>query len=235
MRNIVVDAEFQHFRVNHDKPAALRRQGIEQRQDHHVDRHGFAGAGGAGDQQVRHALQVDDDGLAADVLAQHQRQAVLRLVVGLTCQQFAQIDDFALLVWQFDANGILAADGGDAHRHRLHIAGDVVGEADDPAGLGAGRRLQFVEGDDRAGAHRHDLTADTEILQHVLQHAGVFGQGFGIDGAADSDRGFLQQRYGRQGRDVAERQVWLVRGLLASPGLRLLAGADVDRGGLSRC
>ena len=47
---------------------------VEERQDHGVDRDRLARAGGAGDEQVRHAGEVGDHRLAADVLAEAQRQ-----------------------------------------------------------------------------------------------------------------------------------------------------------------
>src|SRR3979490_2025815 len=37
MRDVLVDAEFQHLGVDHDEAAAIRRQAVEQRQDHGVD------------------------------------------------------------------------------------------------------------------------------------------------------------------------------------------------------
>jgi hypothetical protein len=70
VRDAVVDAEFQHLRVDHDEAALIRRQAIEDRQDHGVDADRLARAGGAGDQQVGHLGQVGDVGLAADGLAQ---------------------------------------------------------------------------------------------------------------------------------------------------------------------
>jgi hypothetical protein len=51
MRDVVVDAELEHLGIDHDHPALLGRQPVEQRQDHAVEAHRLAGAGGAGDQQ----------------------------------------------------------------------------------------------------------------------------------------------------------------------------------------
>ena len=82
----------------------------------------------------------------------------------------------ALGVGQLDADDAAPGDDGDAHRHRAHGAGDVVGEADDAAGLGARRRLQLVQGDHRAGPDPHDIAADAEILEHDLQELGVLRQ-----------------------------------------------------------
>ena len=69
MRDAVIDREFEHLGIDHDQPALVGAQPVDQRQDHGVDGNRFAGAGGAGDQQMRHAREIDDHRLAADGLA----------------------------------------------------------------------------------------------------------------------------------------------------------------------
>ena len=91
--------------------------------------------------------------------------------VFLRGQQFAQVDLLAMLVRQFDADGVAAGDHGDARRHRAHRAGDVVGEADHARRLDAGRGLEFVQRDDRARMGIGDLAAHAEILQHAFERA----------------------------------------------------------------
>src|SRR5580704_10978081 len=76
MRNAVVDGELQHFWIDHDQPALVRMQPIEQAQDHGVDGDRLARAGGAGDEQMRHARQIDQHRFAADRFAEAERQAV---------------------------------------------------------------------------------------------------------------------------------------------------------------
>ena len=80
MRDAVIDGEFEHFRIDHDQAALIRAQPIDQAEDHGVDRDRFAGAGGAGDQHMRRAREIDDDGFAADVLAEAERQFRVRFV-----------------------------------------------------------------------------------------------------------------------------------------------------------
>ncbi len=67
MRDAVVDGQLQHLRVDHQEAALVGRQPVEQRQDHGVDADRLARAGGAGDQQMRHARQVGDHRRAGDV------------------------------------------------------------------------------------------------------------------------------------------------------------------------
>ena len=75
MRDAVIHRQLQHLRVDHDEAAFVGRQPIEQRQDHRVDADRLAGAGGAGDQQMRHVREIGDHGRAADILAERPGRA----------------------------------------------------------------------------------------------------------------------------------------------------------------
>ena len=176
MRDAVIDRQFEHLRVDHDQPALFRRHPVEQRQDHRVDGDRLARAGGAGDQQVRHPGDVGDDRLAADRLAERQRQLRLGRLEIPAGEDFAEVDSLALGVGQLDADGVAAGHDRDAAGDRAHRAGDVVGKADDAGRLDAGRRLQLVEGDHRAGAHVDDLALDAEILEHAFEQPGILLQ-----------------------------------------------------------
>ncbi|GJE53001.1 hypothetical protein GOFOIKOB_6076 [Methylobacterium tardum] len=221
MRDAVIDRQLQHLRVDHDQAALFRLEPVEQAEDHGVDRHRLARAGGAGDEQVRHAREVGDDRLAADVLAQAQSQLVLALGEVGRREQLAQVDGLAGLVRQFDADDVAAGDDRDAGRDRRHGAGDVVRQADHAAGFGAGRGLELVEGDDRAGPHRQDVAAHAEILDRLLEVEGVLLQHVGIDLLAAARR--------RQGEQVEGRQ--LVIGVLDRGDLEVAAGRDQVRPG----
>ena len=134
VRDAVVDRQFQHLGVDHDEPALLRLQPVEQRQDHGVDGDRLARAGGAGDEQVRHAGEIDDDRLAADRLAERDGELVLGLARNpaepissrrntVSRRWFGSSMPMTLRPWHH----------GDAGRDGRHRAGDVVGEADDAA------------------------------------------------------------------------------------------------------
>jgi hypothetical protein len=116
MRNAVIDGELEHLGIDHDQAALIRTQPVQQAEDHGVDGDRFAGAGCARDQEMRHARQVDDDGIAADILAETQRKLRHRFGVVLDRQQFAQIDLLAMRVRQFDADGVTAGNHRDARR-----------------------------------------------------------------------------------------------------------------------
>ena len=179
MRDAVIDRQLEHFRIDHDQPALVRPQPIEQTQDHGVDGDRLARAGGAGDQQMRHAREIDDHRLAADGLAETERQLGAAVDVIAAGELFAQIDLLARRVRQLDADGVASGDHRDARGQRAHRAGDVVGESDHARRFDAGRGLELVERDHRARPRIDDLAAHAEIAEHALERGGVRLQRFG--------------------------------------------------------
>ncbi len=173
MRDAVIDRELEHFRIDHDQPALLGPQPVEQAQDHGVDGDRLAGAGGAGDQQMRHAREIDDHRLAADGLAEAERQLGGGVDVVAAGELLAQKDLLARRVRQLDADGIASGHHGDARRERAHGAGDVVGEPDHARGLDARRRLELVERDHRSRPRIDDLAAHAEVAEHAFERGGV--------------------------------------------------------------
>ena len=184
VRDAVVDRQLQHLGIDHDEPAFLRPEPVEQRQDHGVDGDRFARARGAGDEQVRHAGQIDDHRLAADRLAERDGELVARFAELVRGDELAQEHRLALLVRQFDADDVAALHHRHAGRDRRHGAGDIVREVHDAARFHAGRRLELVEGHHRAWPDRDDLAADTKILEHTFEQAGVLLQRFARHGEA---------------------------------------------------
>ena len=131
MRDAVIDGQLEHFRIDHDQPALVWAQPIEQTQDHRVDRDRLAGTRGARDQQVRHACKIDDHRLAADRLTEAERQFCAAVDVVAAGELFAQINLLTCRIRQLDADDIPSGDNGDACGEGTHGARDVVGEPDD--------------------------------------------------------------------------------------------------------
>ena len=129
-------------------------------------------------------------------------------------QQLAQIDFLARRIRQFDADGVAARHHGDARRQRAHRARDVVGEADDARRFDAGRGLEFVERDHRAGPRIDDLAAHAEIAEHAFERRGVFLQGFAAHGGA-ADLARLRQQFERRQLIAAARPARLRRARFA--------------------
>ena len=216
MRDAVVDRKLEHFRVDQDELAGVGRLAVEQRQDHRVDRHGLARSGGAGDQQVRHAGEIDEDRSAADVLAERQRQGAARALQSIGSEQLAQSHRFAALVRQFDADDVATGNDGDPRRDGAHRASDVVGESDDACALRSGGGLQLVEGDHRAGAYLDDFAANTEVVENGLEHTRVLLEGATVHRfAEDLRRGRMEQ--------IERRQPILRRSLEVESALRRLS------------
>ena len=164
MRDAVVDRELQHLRIDHDQAALVGAQPIEQRQDHGVDRDRLARAGGAGDQQVRHAREIDDHRLAADGLAETERQLRAACRRSPWPTSSSRRNTFSRVGFgQLDADGVAARDDGDARRHRAHRARDVVGQPDHARRFDARRRLELVERDHRTRPRVDDLAAHAEV------------------------------------------------------------------------
>ena len=142
-------------------------------------------------------------------------------------------DRLALGVGKLDADHAAAGDGRDARRQRRHVAGDVVGELDHPAGLDPARRLELVHGDDRARADLDDVAADVEILEHRFEQARIALE----PGAVDLLPALLGRRREQVERRqlvvVAEREARLGAGrlavLAARPAARRLAPARRPR------
>ena len=74
VRNVLVHPELQPLRIDHDQPHIVGRGAVEDAREHRVQADRLAGAGRAGDQQVRHRRQVGDERLAVDGLAERQRE-----------------------------------------------------------------------------------------------------------------------------------------------------------------
>ena len=76
VRDAFVRGELDPFRVDEHQPHLVRGGARQDRRDQRVDARGLAGAGGAGDEDVRHLGEVGDDEAALDVLAEADEQRV---------------------------------------------------------------------------------------------------------------------------------------------------------------
>src|SRR5438270_4977496 len=130
---------------------------------------------------MRHLREVGEHRLSRDVLAKDQRETSGMTLINRRIEQLAQKYRLGLTIRELNADHISPGNDGDANRNGAHRAGDVVGKTDDPGRLDPGRRLEFVECDDRPRADLHELTADAKIIQHRLEQPGVFLEGLLVD------------------------------------------------------
>ena len=74
VRNAFVNAQLQHFRVNHNHAHVFRRCFEEHGQNHGVHAYGFTRTCRTGNQQMRRFGQVGNNRLAGDVLSERKGQ-----------------------------------------------------------------------------------------------------------------------------------------------------------------
>src|SRR5690606_4329663 len=181
MRNAVIDGKLQHLRIDHDETALLRREAVEQRQDHRIDGDRLTRAGRPRNQKMRHAGEIGNDEITADILAEREREFRIGALIGGRREQFAQINGLAPLVRKLDPDGIAPRYNGDTGRDRAHRAGNVVGKADDAGAFQARRGFQFIERHDRTRTDTADFALDAVIIKHGFQQPRVLGESFLAD------------------------------------------------------
>ena len=217
VRNRLVVVELDLLRVDQDHPHLVRRRAQQDRAEHRVDAARLARAGRAGDQQVRHAREVGDHGLARDVLAEPdgQRRAGRGLV-----DEVAERDEVRRAVRHLDADRLLARDRReDADLGRRERVGEVVAQRGDARDLRARGELQLVARHARARDR-----ADQARLHAVLVERGEqrVADALDVDVLARRARAALQ--HARVGQPVVrdrERHGELVSvRVLAAPGAR---------------
>ena len=141
VRQGVVLLQLDDLGVDHDEAQLIGRKLVKQRSDDGIDADRFAGAGAAGDEQVRHFREVSDDRMAIDILAQRERDAGLGFAPFFGFEEVAH-DDFGLDgIRHLDTDGTFAGHGReDVDAFGLQRGGDVVVERGDflEADAGAG-------------------------------------------------------------------------------------------------
>jgi hypothetical protein len=121
---------------------------------------------------MRHLLQVGDDGVADDVLAEADRQLRARVGVRLRSQHLREADRLPLGVGKLERHRRLAGDRlDDADRDQAERARQVLGEADDLRALDPDRRLDLVARDHRPRRGGDDADFDAEVLEALLDQA----------------------------------------------------------------
>ncbi len=210
MRDILIHAQFEHLRIDHDHPALVRSQPVQQRQDHAIEPDRFARSGGAGNKQMRHRREIGNHWIAGDILSQHEWQRGGLILEGLRPDQLVQPDRFASRIGQFDADHGTAWNRRDARGDRRHVARDIVGELDYAACLDPRCRFQLVHRHHRPRPDIDDRSLDVEIVEHRFEQPGIAFQRCLIDRPARCGRCRLEQVQRRQLRIVAQVE----RGLL---------------------
>jgi hypothetical protein len=114
VRDVRVESQLKALRVDHDELHLVGPGLVKDRDDERVQADGLAGAGRAGDEQVRHAREVGRVVDAVDGLAEGERELRLRLAELPRLQDLAHEDGLALGVRHLDADVRLAGQAVDA-------------------------------------------------------------------------------------------------------------------------
>ena len=194
-----VVGKFHDLRVDQDQPQLLRRAAHQQSGQDRVQAYRLAHARRASHQQVGQAGQVGRHDVAADVLAERQREPRLGGRPRGAFEHLAQDHRRRLAVRDFDADDALAGNRRlDAHALGLERQRDVAGEAADALDLDARGGQQFVAGDHRPLLHVRDFRLDAELRQRVLDGVDRLLQLFGGGASAGGGGDGVQQFHRRE-------------------------------------
>ena len=198
MRNAFVDRHFQHLGVDHQQTHIARLGLVQQRQNHGVDAHRLARAGGTGHQHMGHFGQIGHHRVANDVFAQAHGQHGFGFVVDLRAEDFTQLDRLALGIGQLQSHVVFTGDGLDhANRHQAERARQVLGQIHHLRAFDAGGGLDFVAGDHRPWSCHHHPHIHPEVLELLFDQTAGHLQRFGRDRLL-AHRQAVQQMHLRQ-------------------------------------
>jgi hypothetical protein len=102
VRHAVVAGQLDRLRVDHQQLEVVGPAAKQKGRDDDVEADALAGAGGAGNEKVRHSGEVADDSVAVDVAPERQRQLRLAAREGVRLQDVAQADGCHLSVRDFE-------------------------------------------------------------------------------------------------------------------------------------
>src|SRR6266705_3871343 len=164
MWNVFVKTQFQTLWI-HKYHFHVVRAGLEQDGHHErVDEHALAGTGRTGNEQVRHGGQFRHANPPVQVTPHGQGQLAWGVNELRGFDDFTQRDRLAPIVWDFDADGRLAGNALDQDGFGLQGQAQIFGEANDPAVLDAGFRLEFERGDNAAWVDLRDAALHVKFL-----------------------------------------------------------------------
>ena len=184
----LVRGQLDHLGVDHDEPQVPRRVLIDQAGDERVHEDALARSGGAGHEQVRHLGEVGDHRLPERVHAHDDRQGHALGVLVEVLEDGAEANGSSRLVRHLEPHRLLAGDGRqDPQALGREQPGEVVAEADDLRGLGAGGGLELHGGDHRALRDVAHRSLDLELAELLLEIGGELGEVLGLAGHPPAD------------------------------------------------
>ena len=170
MRDAIVNAQLNHFRVDHQQFYFIRGCFIKNADDQRVDADRFTGTGRTGNQGMRHFCQIGNGDIACNVAAQSHRQLGFRVAELVRVDDLADADGADYFVRHLNAHGRFVWDRRfDTNTGSCQIQSDVVSQAGDFTDFYAGRWLQFITSNRRTSCNVHNAGLYTEAAQGIYQ------------------------------------------------------------------
>ena len=180
VRNAVINAELNHFGVDHDELDLFGLRLIEKRNDERVHTHRLTGAGRTGDEQVRQSSDVADDAVAADVLADGEgdlRFALFKLRrVDHVARKYRRDD--AVRYFNTDHRNFLG-NRRDADARRAKRQSNIVREIRHLRELYTPAELELIPRDRRTSRDVDDRRLNAEGFERIAEPFGVLAHFLG--------------------------------------------------------
>ncbi|MCG3118362.1 MAG: hypothetical protein ALAOOOJD_00545 [bacterium] len=145
--------------------------------DDGIQTNAFPGAGGAGHEQMRHAIQRGDEGLSGNRFAEGNGQWRSGLAKRVGINEFTQIDDLRFRVGQLDTNrGFARNRRDDTNAFGAHGQRQIIGERGDAAHFNAGIGLIFIAGNNRAGIDLGHIALHVKFGQPLFERVRMIEQ-----------------------------------------------------------
>jgi len=125
---------------------------------------------------VGHGGEIRGDDAAVDVLAHGDGEAALGASENFRLEDIAEMDGFAIVIGDLDADGRFAGHAFDENAFGSHGEAEIVGQTSHARVLHAGLRLELVGSDHRSGVDLYNLAADIELGTFFDQNARLFAQ-----------------------------------------------------------
>ena len=184
VRDTVIHAQLHHLRIDHNEAHLIRPGLIQQAENQGVHAHGFAGAGGAGNEHMGQLCDISHHALATDVLAQGKAELGFGAGKLGRLDNIPQVDGADNLIGHLDTHGgNFIRDGRDTHVDYAQGQGQVAGQIGDPGQLDPLLQLDIIPGDCGAPGDIDDRGVDAKAADGPFQSRPVHGDFIpGVDG-----------------------------------------------------
>jgi excinuclease ABC subunit C len=176
VRDGVIEREFDALRIDHDEAQALRATAVQEGDDEVVDGDGFAGAGGARDEEMRHLGEVGKLRLSGDGTTERDHERLVAPGETIVRKQWPETEGRARDVRDLDTDERLSGDRCfDTDRGSGQCELEIRLQCHDLGETHTLSWLHRVAGDSRSDRRFVHLHLDAEVLERALDdvHVGL--------------------------------------------------------------